>query len=240
MAPHNKVLQHPDRDDIIKMLTEGMPVRDVEAKLKTKYSKRHQAHLRVSASSLQVFKTEHLNLKGEVLASIKEATKLTRETIKQAVIREEVKKSSIYQEKINAIADDQLSVHKELIKAFSLIESRIEFFYNKIASDGHPDARDERVFQKYLEQFTKILEDYKKYVEGYTETSEHNININIMNDQVVLIREAVREVLAEIEPELAVLFMGKLNTKMNNLIYRADGQKSADLLISNMVINDGQ
>lgn len=236
MSIQNKVLAHPDKEIIIKWLTDGIPVREVEARLKEKYPKKPQGHLRISFSTLQQFRTEHLNLKEEVLSAIKEAGQLTRENIRREVISDEVKKTTSYQEKINSIASDQLSVNKELVKVFNLIEDRMEAFYDRIANNSTVDVREERVFQKYLEQFTSVLEHYKKYVEGYTETSNHNININIMNDQVGLIREAVREVLSETEPELAVKFMGKLNSKMGNLIYRADGQVVGDLLLDNAVV----
>ena len=64
-----KVLNHPNKEDIIKKLLEGSSVKEVEAWLKDKYPRRKRLH--VSYMTLQKFRAENLNLKGDVLDDIK-------------------------------------------------------------------------------------------------------------------------------------------------------------------------
>lgn len=218
MAPISKIHSHPDKDEIIQRLTTGESVRDVEAWIASKYPARTQTHLRVSSSTIQNFKSDFLNLKGQVLQDIKDAALLTKETIKYETQLADVQATNSYQEKINSIAQERLDQQRELIEIFHILKSRAEYFYNKLETSDFSDKQ-EKAFQKYLDQMIVALEQYKKYVEGHQEVTRHDVNINIMSDQVSLIRESVREILSDLDPALAVKFMASLSAKMRNLSY---------------------
>ena len=64
-----KILNHPDKEEVIKKLLEGDSVKEVERWLKEKYPRTRRLH--ISYMTLQKFRGEHLNLKGEVLDDIK-------------------------------------------------------------------------------------------------------------------------------------------------------------------------
>jgi len=240
MSPRTKILDHPDKDEIIKWILDGISVRDIALRLRERYPKKSQAHLRVSASTVQNFKSDFLNLKGEILGLAKEELESRKEHVRleqakerHELIQDEVRKTTPYQEKISEMVDMQLNVQGELIKLYKLIDFRMEYFFNKLQEHEFPNVKEERVFQNYIDQFMKLLEHYKRFVEGYNDKVEHNININVMNDQMTELREAVREVLSETSPELSVIFMQKLNLKMKNLEYRAGGHAG-----SNYITND--
>lgn len=222
MAYSNKILNHPDKEAIIKWLTEGVSVRDVEARLAQRYPKRNQSHLRISSSTIQAFKANHLNIKGKVLDDIKTHTRLAQQLVKMRQAEEEVQSTSAYQEAISKIAENELNTSEQIIKVFYIVENRIEALFNKVNEGDFINRDVEKLLQGYLDQLMKAFEQHKKYIEGHKDTTEHNININIMNDQVTVLREAIRETLSETEPELAVKFMEKLNTKMRNLVYNTN------------------
>lgn len=153
------------------------------------------------------------------MQDIKDAARLTNESIRKGVRQQEVENTNAYQEAIQAIAEEKLDVQRELVEIFHILKNRVEHFYNTL-QNGEFSDKYEKSFQKYIDQMMSALENYKKYVEGHTETIDHNINVNIMTDQVGRVREAVREVLVDMDPELAVQFMGKLNEKMRELDYK--------------------
>jgi len=221
LAPQNKIINHPCRDEITRKLTSGESVRDISAWLADKYPATTQRHLRISPSSIQQFKRDHLNLTGQVLKDIKDASRQTKAIIKEEVTKDMVRQSTAYQEAIQAIAEEKLDVQRELVEVVHILKAKIEYFYNKLEMQDFSEKQ-EKAFQKYLDQMMHSLEAYKKYVEGHTETTEHNINVNIVTDQVGLIRESVREILLDMEPDMAVSFMGKLNGKMRNLSYNSE------------------
>ena len=224
MSPRNKLLNHPDKEEIIKWLTQGVSVRDVEKRLAERYPKKNQEHLRISHSTIQTFKSRHLKLKGQVLQDIKEQTQSLRTWAKRKQEEEEVQELSAYKQAITSIAQEELDVRRELLKVFTIIESRIEDLFERTQNaEGFTNKDVEKALQGYLDQFMKVLDQHKKYVEGYKDTTEHNINITVMNDQVTVLRESIRETMAEVDPTLALQFMNKLNTKMRELAYSEEG-----------------
>ena len=217
--------------------------------MKERYPKDRQAHLRISPSTVQNFKTEFLNLKGEVqslakeeIASRKEHTHNELMKEKKGEIQEEVRQTNAYKEKIGAMVDSQIDVQGELLKLWTVIDSRMEYYFNKMQNLEYPDIKEERVFQNYIDQFLKLLEHYKKFVEGYNDKVEHNVNVTIMNEQVTELREAVREVLTETSPELAVNFMQKLNIKMKELEFNSGKVTdiTTDLFSDKVIIHDDE
>jgi len=219
MAPNAKLLTHPDKEEIISQLVNGAPVRDVAEYLRIKYPGEENAHLRVSFSTIQSFKKAYLDLDGQIAADVRAAASEVIAARRLDEGRELVVETSAYKRKINEIVDGKLDVQREILKVFTLLEARTEHFYNLLATYEFPNAREERVFQGYIDQLFKLIESYKKYVEGYSEAVEHNININVVNDQIGMIRDAVRKSLEDTSPEMTIKFMDNLNRNMKSLEY---------------------
>lgn len=196
-----------------------MSVRDIEKRLAEKYPKKNQEHLRISHSTIQSFKSKHLNLTGKMLEDIKEHGQNLRAWSKHKEEQLAVQETSAYQKAIAQIAEEELDVRRELLKIFTIIESRIEALFERLDGNDFSNKDVEKALQGYLDQFMKVLDQHKKYVEGYKDTTEHNINITVMNDQVLILREAIRETMAEIDPGVALQFMNKLNSRMRELDY---------------------
>ena len=95
-----KVLNHPDKEELIKKLLEGESVKGVESWLKDKYPRKKRMH--ISYMTLQKFRTEHLNLKGEVLDDIKNRRIEVSKEASEAEARMIVKNSSAYQHPLKA------------------------------------------------------------------------------------------------------------------------------------------
>ena len=229
MAPRIKLLSHPDREEIIKWLkVDGVSVREVEKRLATKYTRKNQQHLRVSFSTIQLFKTEHLNVKGKMLEDIKEATKLTREWANNQEINQELMKSSnAYQEALMDAVEKEIDTRQELKKVFAIIDSRMQTLFNKASSIEFIDKDVEKFLLDYLKQLSSVIDQHKKYEEGYREQVDINVNVNVMTEQIQVMREAVRETLSEVDPGLTLTFMGKLNDKMKRLSTGGDASSIA-------------
>lgn len=224
MSPRSKIIHHPDKEDIIEWLTSGVSVRDVEKRLKQRYPRKNQAHLRASASTIQGFKAKHLNLKGKVLEGIKEQKQLAEKLVKMHSAQEAVEATSAYKKAIARAAEEELNANEQLFKVFRIVESRIENLFNDISQQEFLNIDAEKLLQGYLKQFLSAFEQHKKYIDGInSDASGTNININIMNDQISILREAIRETLNEMDPEVAMEFMDRLNSKMRNLVYDTSG-----------------
>jgi len=62
------------------------------------------------------------------------------------------------------------------------------------------------------------MQDWKKYIEGVADKRiDHNVNINVVNEQARVLKEAVLSVLQEIDPSLVTVFVTRLDNKLNML-----------------------
>jgi hypothetical protein len=212
----NKVARHPDKDEIIKMLLNGESVKQVDAWLKKKYPKKKRLH--ISYMTLQKFRSEHLNIKGDLLEDIKLKKKTDELISSDAETKLAVSNSSEYQNKINEIVSNEMDVQRKLLEMEKLISSRMEFYYNTVAAGGN--IKHDRLFLEYLNMMRSIMQDWKKYIEGFADKKvEHNLNVNIVNDQIKIMKEIVIEVLKDMDPTLVLVFMEKLNNRMSGIKY---------------------
>jgi len=216
MAPNNKILNHEKKEEIIKWLTDGESVRSIETKLRQCYPKKRQAHLRVSSSTIQMFKKKYLNLSEDLLTQVRENKRLSMQVIKDEQVKHEIERTAAYKDAIHDLATKEMDTRQEILKVWTIIESRIEKLFNKADEFDFIDTNLEKLLQGYLTQFMSIIDQQKKYEEGYREQVDVNVNVNVMTDQVKMMQDALREALQEVDPELTVIFMGKLNEKMRD------------------------
>ena len=212
----SKIVRHPDKEEIIKMLLNGDSVKQVEAWLKKKYPRSKKHH--ISYMTLQKFRSENLNIKGDLLEDIKERKRSDDLISTESEIKLAVSSSSEYQKKLDEIVSNEMDVARKLLEMEKLISSRMEFYYNSIAAGGN--IKHDRIFLEYLNTMRSIMQDWKKYIEGFADKKiEHNININIVQDQLRIMKEVVLEVLKDMDPSLVLIFVERLNGKLVDLKY---------------------
>lgn len=214
IAPNNKLLAHKDKEEIIAWLTDGVSVRDIEARLAQRYPKARQGHLRVSFSTIQAFKKNHLNLNQDLIEKVRESKRLSMQLVKKEEIKQEVENTRAYKEAIKNLAEVEMDTKQQILKVWTVIESRIETLFGKVSEFDFIDKDTEKLLQGYLKQFMEVIDQHKKYEEGYREQVDVNVNVNVMTSQVTMMQDAMREALREVDPGLTVAFMGKLNEKM--------------------------
>lgn len=211
----DKILKHPEKEEIIKRLLAGEPVKTIDTWLRKKYAKRKR--LQVSWVTLQKFRKEHLNLHGEVLEDIKSA----KEAMEKEAIAYETKKiiseSNAYQKAINQIAEKELNAANKLLEMDALINARLVYYFNLIENGG-ASIKEDKLFLEYIREYRSILESWKKYIEGHADKKiEHNININVVNEQLNVLKGIIFEILKDMSPELVPVFVERLNAKMQYL-----------------------
>mgnify|MGYP001410430095 FL=1 len=211
---NNKVLRHPDKEEIIKMLLNGESVKEVERWIKKKHPR--SKRLQISYMTLQKFRAENLNLKGDVLDDIKNRRAEVQkqdDALEQKMV---IEASSAYQEKIDEIASAELDVTRRLLEMDKLVTSRIEFYYNLLQQGG--SIKEDKMFLEYINTLKSLMQDWKKYIEGVADKKiEHNINFNVINTQVSILKDSVCEILQDIQPELIPVFLDRVNDKIQKI-----------------------
>jgi hypothetical protein len=215
----NKILSHPDKNTIIRMLTRGQGVRSVAKFLKEKYKGEKQYH--ISAPTLQKFRKQKLNLEGEALEAIKHASREKTQLKEDKKEDTKLRRLPAYKEKIKEVIDYHVNIQNELKELMVLAKSRMEDLFDK-AARGEITINEEANLQKYFLIITTTIERWAKYVEKIADKTVEttNVNITVIEDQMSIMREAVRETIEEMDPEMAIKFIDRLNNKITVLSYK--------------------
>lgn len=216
-----KVLRHPDKNKIIEKLTNGESVRELAAQLKKKYAGNKE--LQISAVTLQSFRKKYLKLDGKVLEDIQKVKKEKDQKVEAQKKIEQIKATNAYNEKINEIVDTQLDVARKILSLDKIIESRMEYWYNSIYDGSASAEKADKELRLFMDRQMNLLAQYKKFIEGMADkTVEHNVNVTVMNDQISVIQDVIRECVAELPPDTAVRFMETLSVKLDQVSYRPE------------------
>lgn len=219
-----KILNHPSADLIIRKLSSGESVRDVESELQRLYP--NQKHLHISYLTLQKFRKEHIQIEGDALKVIKEATKekqIEKDSKKEHTI---VKNFPSYKEKLQESLNLHIDIKQQLASLHTLIMSRIELLFDRVSA-GEGTKDNEENLQKYFNTYISVLEKWAKYIDKIADyTVETNINVTLIEDQMAVLRETVYEIMKEMEPTVAIKFLDKLESKIKSLQYRQDRKVS--------------
>lgn len=221
-----KILSHPDLNMIVKMLSRGDGVRKVAKTLREMHPKNKKLH--ISTPTLQKFRTQHLKIEGEALAAIKQAVKEKQEVKEFKKEQTKVKRLPAYKEKLKEAIDLHIEIRQELQDMFVLLKARFEDLFDKL-QNGEASVADEQSLHKYFQIWITAIEKQAKYVEKIADHTVEttNVNITIIQDQMTVLREAVREtMLEEMSPEGQIRFLEKLDKKMKELSYRHGGLPS--------------
>lgn len=210
----NKVLLHPEKEEIIQKLLSGDSVKSVETWLKTKHPKKKR--LWISYMTLQKFRKEYLNLDGEVLNEIQAARKEQDEGSTALEAKAILLSSSAYQQKINEIVSTKIDSDRKLLELMVLLSSRIEFYFNLLQDPNSKTSfKEDRMFMDLVKTQREMVQDYKKYVEKVADQRiEHNINVTVVNEQITVLKNIVFEVLQHLDPSLIPVFVEKLNSRL--------------------------
>ena len=214
---NKKILCHPDKNKITRMLLRGEGVRKVSKIINEMYPNDKKKH--ISVPTLQKFRKEHLKIEGEVLNDIKNIKLKPLEDQKDHT---KLKRLSSYKEKLEEAANLHIEIKTELQEMFILLKTRMESLFDRLQS-GNATSTDEQNFNKYFTTWIGAIEKQAKYIEKIADHTVEttNVNITVIEDQMSVLREAVREtMLEEMPPNIQIRFLEKLDKKMKDLNYR--------------------
>lgn len=224
-AKFTKVLTHPNRNIIVRMLKRGESVRHVAKVLKEMHPNDKSLHL--TTPTLQKFRNERLKLDKEVISAIKEKEQKKKQVSEEKMVERRFRNLPAFKEAVAEAAQIHVDIRKELQELLVTTKARTEHLFNRAAA-GELSVNEEGNLHKYLAQWTTTIERWAKYIEKVADkTVETNVNINVIEDQIAVIRTAVKETIEEtMDAEAAMAFMRKLGEKVSNATYRRQREES--------------
>jgi hypothetical protein len=214
MAEFGLIKDHPDSKEILSKLLSGSTPKDVASWLKLKYPEKTQKHLRLSQKLLTEFTdsqyTSYYDQFQEDLATLSDPNKKEDKELSYALTH-----IKPYRERMEELADKQLNTLLTIEKNMGIVLTRIEQMYDLIQNDPTNSKLDNTFirYQKLLQEGMATIEKIK--VNSIDNLAQHNFTMQAMQDNIMIMQDAIRETMAEVDPELESSFMDKLYNKLN-------------------------
>ncbi len=208
------VLKHPCFEDINARLLKGESVQQVADWLRKKF--RNDKRKWISKMTLQAYRTNHLNLTGELLAEIKKERQESVLQEKREQQHEVVKASKEYQLAKRKLANDVLDTRNEILRIHDNVWEQIEVL--KQTGDPRKIHLVSATVKDLLSEARQLMMDYNKLLDNQEKNSQTSVSINIgsVHDYQRQLKEALLETFREVAPELLPSFLDKLRTKVGN------------------------
>lgn len=212
-ADLNKLVSHPDKENIIQRLISGDSPKTVSTYLKEKYSNADDSHLRLPSTVMQDFLDTYANHHGYIQKVIKNEcdSKLEKEIAKSLL------NNKTFKERIHEEASKTLDLNDKIRGIITILEARAEQLFDHIQSNPESTKAD-YIFTKYMELFMLALEKADKIINKAPDVRiEHTYTVQMVEQQSAAFQEAIRRVLERMSPEFTYTFMDLLQQEMQKL-----------------------
>lgn len=214
MAAGDKVLAHPDCNEIMERLAAGDSVDNVETWLRSRYPTNKNRW--ISYLTLQRFRQTHMNLKGQVLAEIKsEAHKISASKVEEQK-HNAVVNSSAYETAKLTVAQGILNQNNLMLELHDKIWDRI-----RLMEAQEVNYKNDAVIVEYLSQLRQLMMDHHKVIMDNNKVAAKNegpTNVQVViqeaQEQITTLKRIVLEILSEMDPSLIPKFLEKVRTQM--------------------------
>jgi hypothetical protein len=213
-----KILEHPDKDEIISKLVIGISSKDINDWLKAKYTNVSEAKFVISEKSIKSFQDNYLdmyNLIQEDISKSKQAVNLSTED----QLSLSVQNNSAYKSKMLELADKEIDVRKIISNLCIAIETRLAQVFDEIQEDPRNiNTRVDRLLIEYADTLGNILEKYYKFTESPADQIvQHNVTLQVVDQHISVFHDVIKEVLSQMDLETSLYFMEVFNQKMEKL-----------------------
>lgn len=216
MADFSLITDHPDSKDILSKLLSGSTPKEVAQWLKIKYPEKDQSHLRLTQKLLKDFNnSQYTNVYDQFKSDIVQVSQQDKDNDK--VLSASLLNNKTYRDRLQEIADKEFNILRVLDNLVVVTHDRLEQVFDRIQEK--PGAFDgDRTLLNYINTMFEIAEKLEKIRLSAPETiMQQNVTMQAVEEYMAVYQEAIRETLAEIDPDTAMLFMDKLYNKLNEL-----------------------
>lgn len=217
-APVKKILEHPDKEEIISKLLIGMSPKDINEWLAAKYTNVSEAKFVIAEKTLKTFQDNYLDVYSMIKADVA-STQLAIANGTEDQLKLSLPDNATYKNIMLAQASNELDIKKMLATAIMALETRVGQLFDQIQQDPTIiSTKEERLLTEYFDRFGAMIEKYQKYVIGSPDqVIQHQVTVQHIDQHVSLLQDAIRETLAEMDLESSLRFMDIFNEKIARL-----------------------
>lgn len=214
----NKILHHPDKDEIISKLVIGISSKDINEWLSSKYTNVNESKFVISEKSLKSFQSNYLDIYNLIQEDIsKSKSALTNATEDELVLS--VQNNPTYKNKMLELAGKEIDIRHIVANLCVAIESRLAQVFDTIQEDPRNiNTKVDRLLIDYAEVLGNVLEKYYKFTEEpANQTIEHKVTLQVVDQHISVFHDVIKEVLSQMDLETSLYFMEVFNEKMAKL-----------------------
>jgi len=241
MADFSRIMEHPDKDEIVSKVMTGVPPKDIVQWLKLKYPDKEQSHLRLPATLLQELSDgpfmDYYNQFNNDLALVKkgQSSKLNKK------LAESLVNNKTYAERLQEIAEEEINLKKIMANNILIMQDRAIQVFDTIQENPKGYKADYALI-KWFDTLFNAMEKYDKHANNAPDQIiQHNITVQTVEQHTAILQEAIRETLAEMDVVYSMSFMDKLGKKLEELqgpVMSSPKDRHKDLKILNDTISD--
>lgn len=202
-----KILEHPDKDEIITKLTMGESTRELAKWLKFKYPK--QKKYTLTHNTLDKFRRNHLRIYGDILTNIKAKTKAQIE-------KETIRATKTYAEKIQEAVQTQVDWKEKLLKLMNVVETRFAQLYDFSQSNVN-DYQPDKTMLEWMNKILQIIQEIRKIEGAPDQVIQHNVTVQTIDQHANILQQAIINTLEELDWEQSSILIDKLNRNIEAL-----------------------
>ncbi len=213
-----KILDHPDKDEIISKLVIGISSKDVHDWLQAKYTNVSEAKFVIAEKSIKSFQDNYLDIYNMIQDDLVK-TKSAMTTNTQEQLELAVKNNPTYKDAMIKMAGGELDVRQIISNLAVNIEMRLSQIFDEIQNDPHNiNTRVDRLLVEYADTLGNILEKYHKFTElPANQVVQHNVTLQVVDQHISVFHDVIKEVLSQMDLETSFYFMEVFTEKMAKL-----------------------
>ena len=218
---YKKILEHPDKDEIISKLVLGLTTSDIHDWLKSKYSTVSENKFVLSDKTLNSFKSTYLDFYNEMqndLAKTKSAL-TTGGASTSDDLSLIVKGNPVYQDALLNAANTELDIDRIMARMAINVENRVSQIYDTIQENPRDiNTKIDRVFIEYIEALGNLLDKYYKWKEApANQIMQHNVTIQVVDQHISVFHDVIKKVLSQMDLETFMYFMEVFDEEFSKL-----------------------
>lgn len=227
-----KILDHPDKEEIISKLILGISAKDIHEWLENKYSNVSEAKFVVAEKSLKSFNDNYLDIYDYIKNDLVKAKQSIVSSTQDDLVLS-VQDNPTYKSRMLELAGNEIDIKKMLVRMIANIETRAAQVFDSIQENPRDISRNDRILIEWFDLLGSNLERFSKIVLGAPDqVIQHNVTVQHIDQHVQLFQEAVRETLAEIDIETSMYFMDKITEKFNRLKPPSEREQNTEVRLA--------
>lgn len=214
----SKILEHPDREEIVAKLCIAIDPKDISEWLAAKYTAAGDKKYLLTAKNLQSFKDNHLDVYQVIKNDFAKAkTAIVQGTEDQLQLA--IQNNPTYQKAVLSVVEQEIDLKQTIQQLCRAVETRLAQIYDVIQEDPRNiNTKIDRMLVEYVEALGGLLEKaYKILNEGPDQVIQHNITVQHIDQHITVFYEVIKKVLSQMDLESSMYFMELFNEEISKI-----------------------